>query len=291
MLLTVLDITAPVFLLGAVGVLWAWAGVAYDFTFVSRLVLNISLPCLVFSTLATTRLSPEAMAEMAGASALAFLLAGGAMWALLRALGLPIRTWWTASVFGNTGNFGLPLCLFAFGEEGLALAMVLFAIGVVFQFTLGLGVIAGKGQAGALLRQPMVYAAAAGVVVAALDWPLPEVALRSMALAGQIAIPLMLITLGVSIAQLETSATGRAGLVTGLRTVTLAASGVAAGWALGLGPVAFGVLVLQFLTPAAVTVYMMSARYGTEPGAVAGLVLISTLLAVALVPAVLPFLL
>ncbi|MEM0922795.1 MAG: AEC family transporter [Pseudomonadota bacterium] len=291
MLLTVLEITAPVFLLGTVGVVWAWVGVAYDFAFVSRLVLNVSLPCLVFSTLAVTELSPAAMAEMAGASVLAFFLSGLVMWGLLRAFDLSIRSWWTASVFGNTGNFGLPLCLFAFGEQGLALGMVLFAVAVVFQFTLGLGVIAGRGQIGAVLRQPMVYAAAAGALVAALGWQMPEIALRSMGLAGQIAIPLMLITLGVSIAQLETSSTGRAALVTALRSTVLIAAAVASGWALDLGPLAFGVLVLQFATPAAVTVYMMTARYGEGSGAVAGLVLLSTLLAVVVVPAVLPFLL
>ncbi|MEM6906355.1 MAG: AEC family transporter, partial [Pseudomonadota bacterium] len=204
---------------------------------------------------------------------------------------LSVRTWWTASIFGNTGNFGLPLCLFAFGEEGLALGMVQFAIAVVFQFTLGLRVIAGPGRLGEVLRQPMVYAAAAGMGVAALGWPVPEIALRTMGLLGQIAIPLMLIAVGVAVAQLEVSETGRAALVTVLRSVVLAGGALVAGIAFALPPVAFGVLILQFVTPAAVTVYMMTARYGEGSGAVAGLVLLSTLLAVIVVPAVLPFLL
>ena len=291
MFVDVLEITAPVFLLGLAGVIWARAGVPYEIGFVSRLVLNLSLPCLIFATLVEANLDPQAMAEIASASALAFFLAGVGMWAALKLSGLSIRSWWTASVFGNTGNFGLPLCLFAFGQEGLALAMVLFAIGVVFQFTLGLRVIAGPGQMSAVLRQPMVYAALLGVLCAAMDWSPPEVLLTTMGLAGQIAIPIMLITLGVSIAQLEIGQSGRAILVTILRTSVLLAAGIAAGLVFDLSATAFGVLVLQFATPAAVTVYMMASKYNAEPGAVAGLVLVSTLLAVLLVPLLLPFLL
>ncbi|MEM7507579.1 MAG: AEC family transporter [Pseudomonadota bacterium] len=291
MLLQVLQITAPVFLLGFLGFCWARLRVEYDIAFVSRLVLNISLPCLIFATLVSADLTPAAMAEIALASVVAFALAGLGMWALLKATGLSIRTWWTASVFGNTGNFGLPICLFAFGEEGLALAMVLFAIAAVVQFTVGLRVIAGPGQMGAVLRQPMVYAALAGAVVAVMDWQVPLVLLNTLSLAGQITIPIMLITLGVSIAQLEVRETGRAALVSVLRALVLGGAALAVGLAMGLGPVAFGVLVLQFLTPGAVTVYMMATRYGTQPGAVAGMVLISTLAALLIVPAALALLL
>ncbi|MEM0944898.1 MAG: AEC family transporter, partial [Pseudomonadota bacterium] len=76
MFLTVLEITAPVFILGLIGVLWARMGVAFEFAFVSRLVLNLSLPCLIFATLVRAELSPLAIAEIAGASALAFLISG-----------------------------------------------------------------------------------------------------------------------------------------------------------------------------------------------------------------------
>lgn len=291
MLLQVLQITAPVFMLGFLGFCWARLRIDYDIGFVSRLVLNVSLPCLIFATLVGADLEPAAMAEIAVASAAAFVLAGAAMWALLTATGLPIRTWWTASVFGNTGNFGLPICLFAFGEQGLALAMVLFAIAAVVQFTVGLRVIAGPGQMGAVLRQPMVYAALAGAMVAVMDWPVPQTLLNTVALAGQITIPIMLITLGVSIAQLEVRETGRAALITLMRMAVLGGSALVVGLAMDLEPVAFGVLILQFLTPGAVTVYMMAARYGTQPGAVAGMVLISTLAALLVVPAALAWLL
>lgn len=291
MLLEILNITAPLFLLGAVGFAWARSGIAYEIEFVSRLVLNFSLPCLIFSTLVGTRLAPEALAEIALAAAIGYAIAMAVMWGALRLVGLSPRTWWTAAVFGNTGNIGLPLCLFAFGETGLALAMVLFAIGVILQFTLGVWAISGAGQWKSVLQQPIVHASWLGCVFALMGWELPEIAQRSLSLAGQITIPIMLITLGVSIARLEVSETGRAFLVTLLRLVVLGGSAFATALALGLGPLPTGVLILQFVTPGAVTVYIMATRYGGEPGAIAGLVLISTLLTILVVPALLPFLL
>lgn len=291
MLLQIFDITAPVFLLGLVGFLWAKSGVDYEIEFVSRLVLNISLPCLIFSTLVSADISPEALGEIAIAAALGYLVAGILLWAALVAFGLSPRIWWTASVFGNTGNIGLPLCLFAFGETGLALGMVLFAIAVFIQFTVGIWAMSGGGQLTAVFRQPMVHAAWLGCLAAVIGWEPPQIVERSLGLAGQITIPLMLITLGVSIARLEVSETGRAALVTVLRLAILGTSALSVAWLLGLGRIATGVLVLQFLTPGAVTIYMMSVRYGGAPGAIASLVLISTLLTFAVIPAVLPFLL
>ncbi|MEM8790923.1 MAG: AEC family transporter [Pseudomonadota bacterium] len=290
MLLEILNITAPVFLLGFVGFLWARSGIAYEIEFVSRLVLNFSLPCLIFSTLVGARLAPEALAEIAMAAALGYTVAMAAMWGALKLSGLSPRTWWTAAVFGNTGNIGLPLCLFAFGEIGLALAMVVFAIGVILQFTLGVGVMAGSTQWSSLIRQPIVHASWLGCAVALLGWEVPEVALRTLSLAGQITIPIMLITLGVSIARLEVGETGRAFFVTILRLLVLGAAAFGVAAMLGLGALPTGVLVLQFMTPGAVTVYMLAIRYNGEPGAIAGLVLISTVLTLVVVPALLPFL-
>ncbi|MEM7239554.1 MAG: AEC family transporter, partial [Pseudomonadota bacterium] len=81
MLLQIIDITAPVFILGFVGFIWAKSGVAYEIGFVSRLVLNISLPCLILSTLISAEIAPDALAEIALAAALGYLVAGVLLWA------------------------------------------------------------------------------------------------------------------------------------------------------------------------------------------------------------------
>ena len=56
---------------------------------------------------------------------------------MLRSARLSLRVYLPALIFPNSGNMGMPLCLFAFGETGLGLAMVFFAVLAVAQFTLG----------------------------------------------------------------------------------------------------------------------------------------------------------
>ncbi|MEM7178808.1 MAG: AEC family transporter [Pseudomonadota bacterium] len=291
MLLEIIDITLPVFLLALIGFVWARMGIAFELEFVSRMVLNFALPCLIFATLVEADITPQALAEIAAAAFAAYVVAGVAMWVVLRLTGLSPRIWWTASVFGNTGNIGLPLCYFAFGDQGLALGVVVFAIAVCLQFTLGVWAIAGASHWRQVLRQPIVHASWLGCLAAQFGLELPQAVLRSLDLAGQIAIPVMLITLGFSISKLKLGETGQAALVAVLRLAVLAGAALAVTAAVGLGPVASAIIVLQFTTPGAVTVYMMATKYNGAPESIAGLVLISTVLTLAVAPVALSFLL
>jgi predicted permease len=101
------------------------------------------------------------------------------------------------------------------------------------------------------------------------------------------AIPMMLITLGVAIARLTP---GKTGLAVVLSLVKLCVS-VAIGWGLGLAfgldKTAFGVLVLQLATPVAVTSYLLAEKFGADAEAVAGFVVVSTLMSIAALPLVL----
>lgn len=291
MLLEIIDITLPVFLLALIGFAWARMGIDFELEFVSRMVLNFALPCLIFATLVEADITPQALGEIAAVAFAAYVTAGIAMWVVLRVTGLSPRVWWTASVFGNTGNIGLPLCYFAFGDQGLALGVVVFAIAVCLQFTLGVWAIAGAGHWRQVLRQPIVHASWLGCLAAQAGLELPQVLLRSLDLAGQIAIPIMLITLGYSISRLKLGETGQAAVVAALRIMVLAGAAIAVTSAAGLAPIPSAVIILQFTTPGAVTVYMMATRYNGAPESIAGLVLISTLLTLAVTPAALSFLL
>jgi predicted permease len=105
------------------------------------------------------------------------------------------------------------------------------------------------------------------------------------------AIPLMLITLGVAVARLTPGGVGRATLLCALKLVIC----VGIAWPIGLwfelDQIAFGVLVLQVATPVAVTSYLLAEKYGADAQAVAGLVVVSTLMSVGALPLLLAALL
>ena len=291
LVLTVLQIAAPVFLLAGIGFAWVRLGYGYDTAFVTRLAMTLAMPALILTALARTTLDPAAVGRMALATLGGYAMLALAVWALCMAFRLDRRTFLAPLIFGNTGNLGLPLCLFAFGDAGLALGVVAFAVTTVGQFTLGLWLVAGGGSPGPALREPMVGATLLGGIMLWRGWPLPEVAANALGLVAQMAIPLMLITLGVAVARLSTGGVGRTSLLAAAKVALGAGLAWAAARLAGLDAVATGVLVLQLATPVAVSSYMLALKYGADAEAVAGLVVVSTAMSIVTLPTLLAVLL
>lgn len=287
----VLAIVAPVFLLASAGFAWARAGYDYPTEFVTRIAMTLAVPCLIFTALMQTRIEPAALAALSLAALVAYGLVIALSWALIAALRLDRAAYVAPLAFGNTGNLGLPLALFAFGDTGLGLAVVVFAVMAVLTFTLGIWLVSGGASTFRVLREPMLWATLLGGLFLSMGWQTPEWLTRSLSLMGQMAIPLMLVTLGVAVARLKPGRILRAIWLSAMKLALGIAVGVGAGWAFGLEPVAFAVLVLQLATPVAVTSYLLAERYNADPDAVAGLVIASTLMSVAALPVTLSFLL
>ena len=148
----------------------------------------------------------------------------------------------------------------------------------------GVWVVAGGGSPLKVLREPMVGATILGLLFMSQGWQTPVWMTNTLKLLGQIAIPLMLITLGVAVARLHPRGLGRAVVLSVLKIALCIAIAWAAGRWFALGPVPFAVLVLQLSTPVAVTSYLIAEKYGAEADHVAGLVVVSTLLSVVTIP-------
>ncbi|QYK42434.1 MAG: AEC family transporter [Paracoccaceae bacterium] len=290
LILTVAGIVAPVGLLALTGFLWVRAGFEYRMEFVTRLSMTLAVPCLIFTALMKTEIDPAALTRVAAAAVAAYGALTLGFWALVAVLRLDRRTFLAPLIFGNTGNLGLPIALFAFGETGLGLAIAIFAVMAVWSFTFGVWLVAEGGSPLKVLKEPVVGATLAGALFLAMGWQTPDWITRSLDLIGQMAIPLMLITLGVAVARLTPAGLARAVWLSGLRLVLCIAAAVAAAHLFALDPVASAVLILQVSTPVAVTSYMLAAKYGADADAVAGLVIVSTLLSVATLPLTLAFL-
>ncbi|WP_299600415.1 AEC family transporter [uncultured Tateyamaria sp.] len=285
--LTVLQIVAPVFLLAGIGFTWVKVGLEYRIQFVTQLAMTLSLPCLIFVSLMRTKIDPVALGTLSVASVVAYAAVTLVMLALVRIARLNTRTYAAPLIFGNTGNLGLPLALFAFGDVGLSYAIIVFAIMALWSYTYGIWLVAGAGAFGKVLREPLVWGTVLGALFLWQGWQTPTFLTNALDLIGQMAIPMMLITLGVAVARLSTKGMLQAA---GLSAIKLTlCTGIA--WGVGrffaLDPVAFGVLVLQVATPVAVTSYLLAEKYGAQSDKVAGLVVASTLMAVAALPVIL----
>jgi len=287
LLVTVAPIIAPVLVVAAIGFGWARADMPFNTEFTTSLVSNLSFPCLIVGTLARLDINASAFSQMALAGALTVLFTGAVAGLGLKAFRQPQPVYWPPLVFGNVGNMGLPLCLFAFGEEGLALGIIFFTVFLIIQFTLGISVAAGRFSARILIRTPLVWACLLGVALQFADIALPQWLGNTIGLIGDLAIPLMLLTLGVALAKLKVTGLWRSGLLSLARLGLGLAVGLALTEILGLEGAARGVLILESAMPVAVLNYLFAARYDREPAEIAGLVLVSTAMSFVTLPALL----
>lgn len=289
LILTVLEIVAPVFMLAGAGFVWVKLGFEYRVEFVTRLAMTLAVPCLIFTALMTSDIDGGALAALTLAGLVAYGLVTLVMWGLVLVFKLERRTYLAPLIFGNTGNIGLPLALFAFGQAGLSYAVIIFAITGILSFTFGVWLVSGGGSLRKVFSEPVVGATLLGALFLWRGWETPTFMTNALELVGQMAMPMMLLTLGVAVARLKPTHLGR-GLVMALVKVAICAGlATLTGLWFALPPIAFGVLVMQVSAPVAVTSYLLAAKYGANSEEVAGMVVISTLLAVLTLPLILAF--
>ena len=279
-----LDVVMPVFLVAAIGYGWARKGKPFDPTFVSLLVTVVGTPCLVVDSLSGAGLQLGALGQIALASALCHVLAMGLGYGVVRAMGQSVPTYLPSLTFSNTGNMGLPLTLFAFGPAGFALSIAYFTIASLANFTLGQAIAAKGISFGELLRMPLIWAIALAITLALTGVEMPSFVARAVHIMGGLTVPLMLLSLGYSLAKLKIQSLGRGVVFSLVRLV----GGFCIGWTvatlLGLDGLARGVVVTQSSMPSAVYNYMFAARFGNKAEEVAGMVVLSTLLSLVLLP-------
>lgn len=283
------NVIAPVFVCAGIGYVWKRQGRPFDVELVSALAVYVGTPCLAFYTLTSTNLDPDSFDEMAIAALVTMVVFVALYVPILKVSGLSQKSFLPALTFANVGNMGLPLCLLAFGEQGLALAVTYYAINVVIMFSFGIAVAAGAANWQALLRIPVIYAIGAAVVFLYTGTQPPIWITNTTKILGDLTIPLMLILLGISLAGLGVQSLTRSMALSVLRLI----SGFAVGWAtaevFGMEGAARGVLILQCTMPVAVFNYLFALQYGNQPEEVAGTVVISTVLSFLTLPLLLWF--
>lgn len=289
LLVTVLQIVAPVFLLALIGFIWVKRGYEYRVQFVTQLAMTLSVPCLVFVALMKAEIDRSALAATFMASCVAYLAVTIVFSVLVKILRIDVRTFLAPLIFGNTGNLGLPLALFAFGDAGLSYAIVIMAVMMVYAFSVGVWLVSGGGSIIKVFKEPIVGATILGAVFLYNGWQTPIWLTNTLELTGQMAIPMMLITLGVALARLKADSFGRAFGLSLFKVVICTGIAWVTGLYFELEPIALAVLVMQIATPVAVTSYLLAEKYGADAGEVAGLVVVSTLLSVITIPITLAF--
>ena len=284
-------IVAPVFLCVGLGIFWAKVGPPFDSTLITSLVYNVGAPCLILATFQKVQMTPQAMTELALATLAcyaSFTVIGVVVVKLAR---LDIPSYLPALIFPLTGSMGLPVCYFAYGDEGLALAIVFFTFGAIGTFTLGAAIAEGTFSLKKLAQAPVIYAVVIAVALQLTGRQLPDWVFNTTNLLGGMVIPAQLIALGVSLLELRTGGIARSAVLGVFRLAMGVAVGFAIAWAFGLEGAARAVVVIQSAMPVAVSSYLFAQQYRRRPEEVAGMVVVSTAVSFVTLPLLLAVLL
>lgn len=285
------NIIAPVVICAGLGFYWAKSNKSFHMETITGLVSNIGAPLLIFTTLVKLEMALSEFLEFGMMALIALFTFIPISFLFLKIFKLNYRDYLPALIFPNTGNMGLPLCFFAFGQEGLTLALAFFAVYAILQFTLGVWLASGSGSISLLLKTPLIYAVTFAIIIQVTGIPIPDWITSTTELLGGITIPLMLMALGVSLASLSIKHLKLATLLSVARLCMGFAVGYGLSEVFSLEGTARGVLILECTMPVAVFNYLFSLRYGRSAGQVAGTVLISTLLSFLTLPLLLLYVL
>ena len=288
MILRIFGIVFPIFAIIAVGYLYARLR-RPDMTAANQLNMSVLLPALIFSVLSAKDFHLDQYGALALAAALVVLGSGLLALPVARLAGVPAKTFVPPMMFTNSGNMGLPLAVFAFGEQALPAAVVLFIVENSLHFTLGTWLMDHRAHWLEVLKQPIVLATLAGVAFALGGWALPGPLAAAIQLLGQAAIPLLLFALGTRLISVNL-VDWRIGVLgalvcpaTGVLMVLLVKP------FLHLDAQQSALLIVFGALPPAVLNYLVAERYQQEPARVASLVMIGNLGAFVAIPIALAF--
>ena len=284
MLATLWSIIAPVLFCAALGYLWARAGKPFDTRMVTSLVTTVTTPCLIVATLGKTDLDMAALTEVGGLALLVLALTLALSALAIRLSGQSFRVFLPSLTFANTGNMGIPLCMLAFGEAGLALSLAWMMLYSVAHFSLGLAIVSGQGLSVKLFRHPILVSVFLAVAMVGFELTLPQWLYNTVSLIGDLTISLMLITLGVSLSQLKVHHAGKGAAFAALRLLIGFAVGFAVAEALALEGALRGVVLIESTMPVAVFNYLLAKAYQRGAEEVAAMVVFSTLMAFLMLP-------
>lgn len=286
-LLRIVSIVFPIFAVIAIG--WLYARYrrtrgGIDMAFANELNMDVFVPALVISAMVSKSFELASYQWLAAGAALVILGSGLLAWGLALLLREQAKTFVPPVMFVNAGNMGLPLMVLAFGEDALPAAVVLFFVENTLHYTLGTWLLDHRARLWNLWRNPVIAASIIGIGLSLAKVELWHPVYLAIKLLGEIAVPLLLFSLGVRLA-VSSFSDWRVGLIGAVASPLLGmALAVPAIHLFGLSGRDADMLLIFGALPPAVLNFVFAERYQQEPAKVASMVMLGNLGALVFIP-------
>ena len=286
----IFEVIFPVFFVIGVGYYLGKKNPKFDTNFITVFAGNIGTPAMIFYTVTTTGITLNIFIHYFVYALLmigGFALIGLILLFLLRkdlSMELP------PLILPNTGNMGIPICLFAYGTEGLGIASAVASVIILFHFTLGIFLAKKKFSLDVVVKSPPVYAIIISVIFLFFQIQTPLFLENTTFLLTYATIFLVLMSLGIALTKLKFSLKNSI-LLSLCRVILGPIIAFIIIYYFNLSGFAAGVLLIQSAMPSAILNYLVGSMYSPKKivDSIASTIVVSTIISFFTIPIVVFF--
>ena len=284
--LKLFEVLFPVFFIVGIGYFLGRKNPKFDTTFITNYSGNFGAPALFIFAISSSGVTYSVFSEYfiyAVIALTSFALIGVIFLFFLKK---DISRELPPYFLPNTGNMGIPICLFAYGTLGMGVAAAISSLVILLHFTINIFLASKKFDIKIILKSPPTYAVIVAVFFLYFDLEMPKVVINTVMLLGYAMIVLILMSLGVSLTQLKVfslkdsiiSSIGRViiGPIIGFLIIKI----------FNLSGFAAGVLLIQSAMPSAILTYLVAEMYSPKKvvDSISSMIVVSTLMSLITVP-------
>ncbi len=286
--LKLIDVILPVFFVIGIGYYLGKKDPNFNTDFITTLAGNVGTPAMIFYTITSTGVTLEVFIEF---FIYALIIIGGFTVVGVIALALmkkDVISELPPLILPNTGNMGIPICLFAYGTEGLGIASAIASVIILLHFTLGVLLAKKSFSLKILITNMPIYGIFAAVIVLFFEWEVPGFIENTTFLLTYATIFLVLMSLGIALTKLKVVSWFNASILSGIRIIIGPLIGFCLIKFLNLSGLAAGVLLIQSAMPSAILTYLVGSMYSERRvvDSIASVIVTSTIMSFLTIPIV-----
>jgi len=286
--LKLIDVIFPVFFVIGIGFYLGKKDPNINTDLITNFAANIGSPAMIFYSITTTGVTLSIFLEYFVYSLIiisAFSIIGILFLIILQKdyiSELP------PLILPNTGNIGLPLCLFAYGTAGLGVASAIASVVILLHFTIGVLLAKKSFSLKILIKNMPIYGILVSILFLYFEWDVPGYVENTTFLLTYATIFLILMSLGIALANLKVVSWTHASILGAVRVIIGPLIGFGLIKFLNLDGFAAGVLLIQSCMPSAVLTYLVGSMYSERKvvDSVASVIVTSTIMSFITIPVV-----
>tara|TARA_B100001175_G_scaffold118551_1_gene100718 strand:+ start:2545 stop:3447 length:903 start_codon:yes stop_codon:yes gene_type:complete len=284
--LKLIEVLFPVFFIVGIGYFLGKKNPKFDTTFITNYSGNFGAPALFIFAITSSGVTYSVFSEYfiyAIIALTSFALIGVIFLFFMKK---DISRELPPYFLPNTGNMGIPICLFAYGTLGMGVAAAISSLVILLHFTINIILASKKFDITIFLKSPPTYAVIIAVYFLYFDLEMPKVVINTVMLLGYAMIVLILMSLGVSLTQLKVFSLKDSIISSIARVIIGPIIGFFIIKIFDLSGFAAGVLLIQSAMPSAILTYLVAEMYSPKKvvDSISSMIVVSTLMSLITVP-------